>query len=500
MEAIKRLSTLLNFVHTIEVQGNRDLPVRGLAYHTERVEPGFLFFCLEGTRFDGHDFIHQAIQAGAIAIVMEKNVEVRGATKILVPHVRTVMAAFAQLFYGNPSENMRLIGVTGTNGKTTTTHLIEAIAASQGRMTGLLGTIQYKIAGKSFPVLATTPEAPDLQKMLWTMRETDVDYVVMEVSSHALELSRVSGCDFDIAVLTNVTADHLDFHGEFTRYLSAKGKLFAQLGGSFLKHATPRYAVINADDKNASFFQRQATTQWITYGMHQPAVVSARNIVIRNEGVSFQLISPWGEAAFSLKLTGNFSVYNALAASTVGLLEGVPLPAIKEVLENIEGIPGRFEKIDRGQDFLVIIDYAHTPDGLENVLQAARGFAGGKIITVFGCGGERDRAKRPVMGRIAGHYSDYCILTSDNPRGEDPWQIIHEVQVGLQEEKAFGSGYAVQADRREAIKLAVELARPGDIVIIAGKGHEDYQIFADYTVPFSDREVASEMILQRVKP
>ncbi len=499
MDAIKKLDELLTFIHTLQVEGKTDLFVRGMTYHSERVEPGFLFFCLEGSRFDGHDFIPQAIKAGASAVVLEKDRAVAGAVKILVPSVRPAMAAFSQLYYGNPSERLRLIGVTGTNGKTTTTHLIEAILASRRAKTGLLGTIKYQVGQESLPVLATTPEAPDLQRILLTMTEKDVQYAVMEVSSHALELNRVSGCDFDIAVLTNVTEDHLDFHQEFERYLSAKGKLFSQLGGSFVKQALPRYAVINADDSSASYFMRQTTVQWVTYGISEPAEVTATDLVVRNEGVSFSLHSPWGDEHFSLKLTGKFSVYNALAAITVGLLEGVSLQNIKQVLEGIVGIPGRFERIDLGQDFAVIVDYAHTPDGLENVLQAAKGFAEGKIITVFGCGGERDRTKRPMMGRIAGQYSDYCILTSDNPRGEDPWKIIEEVKVGLQEKKAFGSGYSVQVDRREAIELGIELARPGDIVIIAGKGHENYQIFSDYTIHFCDKEVASEIIKKRVK-
>ncbi len=499
MEAIRKLDDLLQFVHVDQVKGNTGLVLRGMAYHTERLEQGFLFFCLAGSRLDGHDFIPAAVKAGASAVVLEKDREVEGATKIRVPDVRMAMAAFSQLFYGNPSEKLRLIGVTGTNGKTTTTHLIEAILSTHGSRTGLLGTIRYQVGPEKLPVLATTPEAPDLQKILKTMVNKEVAYAVMEVSSHALELNRVSGCDFDVAVFTNVTEDHLDFHGEFERYLAAKGKLFSQLGGSFIKNNKPRYAVINADDRNAFYFQRQATTQWITYGIDNPATVSAKNISVKDEGVSFELVSPWGVKSFSLRLTGTFSVYNALAATTVALLEGVPLKTIKQALENIAGIPGRFEKIALGQDFTVIVDYAHTPDGLENVLQAVKGFAEGKIITIFGCGGERDRTKRPVMGRIAGHYSDYCILTSDNPRGEDPWQIIEEVKAGLQEKKSFGSGYSVQADRREAIKLGVELARPGDIVIIAGKGHEDYQIFADRTIPFSDKEVASKFIEQRVK-
>ncbi|MGI6308863.1 MAG: UDP-N-acetylmuramoyl-L-alanyl-D-glutamate--2,6-diaminopimelate ligase [Dethiobacteria bacterium] len=498
MEIVKELPELLKFLHVDRIEGQSHVPVRGLAYHSGRIQPGFIFFCLEGSKSDGHDFIPQAVAAGAVAVFLEKDRKVQGAVKILVPNVRMAMAAVSQLFYDSPATKLRLIGVTGTNGKTTTTYLIEAIMAAQNYKTGLLGTIKYKIGRESFPVLATTPEAPDLQKALHLMVVNGVRYAIMEVSSHALELNRVSGCDFNFAVLTNVTDDHLDFHQTHTRYLAAKGKFFSQLGGSFIKGSRPRFAVLNRDDANYGYFSRLATAQSVSYGIKNPADIQAKKIEVKGTGVNYRLISPWGEADFSLQLTGYFNIYNALAATSVALLEGVDLLAIKDALEKVEGVPGRFERVDLGQDFVVIVDYAHTPDGLDNILQTAREFCRGKIITIFGCGGERDRAKRPLMGRIAGKYSDYCILTSDNPRGEDPWQIIYEVETGLQEKKAPGNGYTIQPDRYEAIKLGIELARPDDMVIIAGKGHENYQIFSDYTIPFSDREVAAEIIVQRL--
>ncbi|MDO9536525.1 MAG: UDP-N-acetylmuramoyl-L-alanyl-D-glutamate--2,6-diaminopimelate ligase [Bacillota bacterium] len=499
MEKAIILGDLLKFLNIIKIEGETGISVRGLAYHSGRVEPGFIFFCLEGTKSHGHDFIPQAVRAGAAAVILEKDHDVMGAVKVLVPNVRIAMAAIAELFYDSPSKKLRLVGVTGTNGKTTTTHLIEAIMSRQDKKTGLLGTIKYKIGEEVIPVLATTPEAPDLQKILRLMVDGDVSFAVMEVSSHALELNRVSGCDFDLAVLTNVTDDHLDFHQTLERYLSAKGKLFSQLGGNFLKNGLPRFAVLNRDDPNFQYFIRQTTVQYISYGIKENAEIRAENIAVTDEGVRYELISPWGKEYFSLKLAGYFNIYNALAATSVALLEGVPVKIIKKVLENITGVPGRFERIDLGQDFLVIVDYAHTPDGLENILQTARAFARGKIITIFGCGGERDRIKRPVMGRIAGEYSDYCILTSDNPRGEDPWQIIGEVEAGLRDRKILGAGYTIQPNRYEAIRLGVELARPDDMVIIAGKGHENVQIFSDHTIPFSDREVASELIKKRLR-
>ena len=493
-----KLEDLLRYLHIIRVEGDSHITLHGLAYHTGHVKPGFIFFCLQGSHVDGHDFIPLAVEAGASAVVLEQEREVNGAVKIQVSSVRRAMALAAELFYGSPSQRLRLIGVTGTNGKTTTTHLIDEILQAWGKKTALLGTIKYRIGRETLPVLATTPEAPDLQKMLHAMCDQDMDYAVMEVSSHSLEQHRVSGCDFNTAVLTNVTDDHLDFHQSSDRYLAAKGKLFTQLGGSFWKGNLPRFAVLNWDDPHCDYFLRQVTAQAVSYGIQDGADVRASDITIKSDGVSYRLNSPWGSEHFALKMTGVFSVYNALAATTAALLEGVKLPLIKEVLQKINGVPGRFERVDRGQDFLVIVDYAHTPDGLENILKTARQFARKKIITIFGCGGERDRGKRSIMGQIAGHYSDYCILTSDNPRGEDPWRIIQEVEAGLQEEKLSGSGYTIQPDRYEAIKLGIELARPEDIVIIAGKGHENYQIFSDYTIPFSDRDVAAAIISKRL--
>lgn len=498
MEIVKELSGLLKHLHLLKVEGRSNIEVRGLAYHSGSIQPGFVFFCLRGTKVDGHDYIQQAVAAGAAAVVLDENREVQGAVKVLVPDVRVAMAAVSELFYDSPAAKLRLIGVTGTNGKTTTTHLIEAIMAAQNYKTGLLGTVKYKIGRETLPVLATTPEAPDLQQALGRMVRSGVRYAIIEVSSHALELSRVSGCDFNLAVLTNVTDDHLDFHRTRARYLAAKAKLFSQLGGSFFKGSQPRFAVINHDDANYEYFLRQTTVQPVSYGIKGPAEIRAQDVAVKDSGVKYKLLSPWGEMDFSLQLTGYFNIYNALAATSVALLEGIELQEIKDALENIKGVPGRFERVDFGQDFAVIVDYAHTPDGLDNILQTAREFCRGKIITIFGCGGERDRAKRPVMGQIAGKYSDYCILTSDNPRREDPWQIISEVEAGLQKVKSPGNGYTIQPDRYEAIKLGVELARPGDMVIIAGKGHENYQIFGDYTIPFSDREVAAKIITQRL--
>ncbi len=498
MEISRDLRDLLRALPLAKVEGSKQVMVRGLAHHTEQVEPGFIFFCLEGSKSDGHEYIPQAVRAGAVAVILEKEREVRGAGKILVPNVRTALAMISQQFYDSPSARLHLTGVTGTNGKTTTTHLLEALFSGQGWRTGMLGTIKYMIGEEGFPASATTPEAPDLQKILCLMADSRVTHGVMEVSSHALELGRVSGCDFDVAVLTNVTGDHLDFHKNFDRYLAAKGKLFSQLGGSFFKGSRPRFAVLNRDDPYYDYFLRQNTVQALSYGIDRPADIRAEDIKMSASGVQYGLSTPWGNEFFSLKLAGKFSIYNALAATAVALLEKIPLSSIKETLEKISEVKGRFERVDLGQAFSVIVDYAHTPDGLENILQSARAFVKGKIITVFGCGGERDAGKRPIMGHIAARYSDYAILTSDNPRGEDPWKIIGEVEIGLRKAKELGKGYTVQPERYEAIKLGIELARPDDMVIIAGKGHENYQVFADFTVPFNDRQVAEKIIKKRL--
>ncbi|HHU76656.1 MAG TPA: UDP-N-acetylmuramoyl-L-alanyl-D-glutamate--2,6-diaminopimelate ligase [Firmicutes bacterium] len=498
MEVSRDLNDLLKALPLARVEGSKHISVRGLAHHTKQVEPGFLFFCLEGNRSDGHDFIPQAVQAGAAVIVLEKDRDVRGVTKVVVPSVRAALPIISQQFFASPSAQLRLIGVTGTNGKTTVTHLLEAIFSGQGWKTGMLGTIKYMIGGEHFPTPATTPEAPDLQKILRHMVNSGATHGVMEVSSHALELGRVSGCDFDMAVLTNITGDHLDFHKTFERYLAAKGKLFSQLGGNFFKGSRPRFAVLNGDDPYYDYFLRQNTVQALSYGIDSPAEIRATDVAMNDSGVRYMLETPWGQETFSLQLVGKFNIYNALAATAVALLEKIPLSSIKEILEKITEVKGRFERVDLGQPFTVIVDYAHTPDGLENILKSARAFAKGKIITIFGCGGERDRSKRPLMGFVAARYSDYAILTSDNPRGEDPWQIIEEVEVGLRQAKEYGKGYTVQPERYEAIRLGIELARPDDLVIIAGKGHESYQVFADITVPFDDRQVAEEIITKRL--
>jgi UDP-N-acetylmuramyl-tripeptide synthetase len=320
----------------------------------------------------------------------------------------------------------------------------------------------------------------------------------MEVSSHALAWYRTVGCDFDTVVLTNITEDHLDFHRTFPHYLEAKTKLFAWLGSFPRKGDRPRRAIVNGDDKHYRHIVEQTPVEVLLYGLSPHCHVRADEVRITREGVTFRVNTPDGQFPLHLHMTGLFSVYNALAAVSAGLLEGLSPEMIKEALESVRGIPGRFELINAGQDFTVIVDYAHTPDGLENILRTVHEFAKARVITVFGCGGERDRTKRPLMGRVAGDLSNYCLVTSDNPRGEDPGQIVEEILPGLSESR-IGQGFEIIPDRREAIARALELAKPGDVVVIAGKGHETKQVFGDYSVSFDDREVARELIRRRLE-
>lgn len=492
------INRLLDNLLLKEINGRIDGEVTGLAYHSDRVKKGHLFFALPGTKAAGWEYAREAIGKGALAVVVGEETPRMDLPCIRTPDVRLAMAAMAATFYSHPSKKLRLVGVTGTNGKTTTTFLIEKLLEAKGVTGGLMGTVEYRIGREKFPSLSTTPEAPELQALLALMVEKEIPYAVMEVSSHALDWHRVSGCEFDIAVFTNITEEHLDFHHDFEAYRAAKGKLFAGMGGGLSKMGRPRVAVLNRDDPHFDYFSSLVPVEKVTYAVRKPADVYAVNPVVDRGGTRFKVRSFAGEFDLDLKLRGMFNVYNSLAAVATGLADGMEIEDIKTGLEAVTGIPGRFELVECGQDYLVIVDYAHTADGLENILQAARQLLQqGRLITVFGCGGERDRSKRSLMGEIAGKYSEICIVTSDNPRGEDPGAIIDEIIPGL--EKTVGDGYHVQVDRHDAIRKAVDLAAPGDIVVIAGKGHEEYQIFKDRTIYFSDRKTVEELIAAKLE-
>lgn len=478
--------------------------VTGVQYDSRRVRPGDLFACLKGLREDGHDYAPEAVERGAAAVLAEREIPNLGAPQVIVPESRLALALVAAAFFDHPSRKLRLFGVTGTNGKTTTTHLIKAILEAGGTKTGLLGTIHNLVGGQKLPARLTTPESVDLLAMLAQMVDAGARAAVMEASSHALALRRTAGCEFDVAVFTNLTQDHLDFHSTFTDYLEAKSRLFAELSdppiglsagpGSAPAWKRQKWAVVNMDDPHAARLARSATAPVVTYGIDHDADCVAHSLEIRPDGVRYAAHTPAGEIPLALRLTGRFNVYNSLAAVAVGVQEGVPLERIRAALEAVPGVAGRFEPVRRGQPFSVVIDYAHTPDGLENVLRTAREVCEGRLIAVFGCGGDRDRTKRPVMGQIAARYADRVIITSDNPRSEEPAPICREIEAGVREGGLGPDAYEVIIERREAIDRAIGIAQPGDLVLIAGKGHEPYQIFRDRTIHFDDREEATRAL------
>jgi UDP-N-acetylmuramoyl-L-alanyl-D-glutamate--2,6-diaminopimelate ligase len=483
------LDELVTGLTVQERQGDPGIPVGGLAYDSRRVKLGDVFVCLRGLRTDGHFYVAEAVRRGAVAVVAERELsEPPGVPVVLVPDTRQALGLMAARHYGEPSRALRLIGVTGTNGKTTTTYLIKSVLEAAGHRVGLIGTIRNLVGDEEIPSERTTPESLDLQALLARMRDAGCTHVVMEVSSHAAELKRIAGVEFDVGVFTNLTQDHLDFHGTFEAYRQAKGKLFAGLGPTTKKGE--RRAIINADDPSARYFAEVARAPVLTYGLSEGVQVRAEGTELLTGGLRYRLVTPAGAVRLALRLSGRFNVYNSLAAAAAGLVEGCTLDAVRQGLETVSGVPGRFELVEEGQPFAVIVDYAHTPDGLENLLKAAAAITLNRRILVFGCGGDRDRGKRPLMGEIAGRLADYTVVTSDNPRSEDPAAICAEVAEGVARTAPGPEAYRVLVDRREAIRHAVEAARPGDVVLLAGKGHETYQLFADRAIRFDDREEA----------
>lgn len=492
-----QLKELASLIITSKILGNEDAAVTGIQIDSRKVQSGDLFICLTGSVQDGHQYAQEAVNKGAAALIAEKELNV-GVPILLVGDSRSAMAVIADHFYGYPSHELKVIGITGTNGKTTTTYLIEKILADYGQPTGLMGTIQMKIGGNVYPVTNTTQDAAELQKSFRQMKDTGENYCVMEVSSHALEMGRVKGCRFRTALFTNLTQDHLDYHGTMDRYREAKGLFFSRLGNHYYPSEEDRsYAVLNADDPASNYFAKLTSAQVITYGIDNEADVRAKDIRITSAGTEFALSTFKGEASVRLKLIGKFNVYNALGAIATTLLENIPLQQIVNSLEQLANVQGRMETVDEGQDFLVLVDYAHTPDGLDNALSTISEFAEGQIISVFGCGGDRDRGKRPLMGEIAARYSDYVFVTSDNPRSENPERILDDIEPGLIEAGLTANEYVKISDRKEAILQAVQRAGSKDVILIAGKGHETYQIINGITRHFDDRETAREAIRGR---
>ena len=472
-----------------------DASVVGLAYDSRRVKPGYLFVAMQGETSDGNQFIDRAIAAGAVAIVTDSAEEKArpGLAWALVPHGRRALARLSANFYKQPAERLAITGVTGTNGKSTTTFLLESILNAAGRKNLLVGTIEYHVAGKVLPAPHTTPESLELNQMLAEGIGQGATEAVMEVSSHALAQQRVFAIPFDVAVFTNLTRDHLDYHRTMEEYFDAKRILFEGCGTE-----APRVSVLNADDdygvKLAAICKKAGSTV-LTYGW-PTGDFHAQNVEITSHGTRFDMATPSGTLAIFSPLIGKVNVYNILAASAAASARNCSPREIAGGVAELARVPGRFERVDCGQPFTVVVDYAHTDDALRNLTALAREFVAqagqkGRVITVFGCGGDRDRAKRPLMGEAAGKGSDFAVLTSDNPRSEDPLAIMNDAVVGLQRS---GAKYVMEPDRRVAIGLAIGEARPGDIVLIAGKGHEKVQISRAGSLPFDDVEVAREVL------
>ena len=493
--AAMNFQQLLDGAEILSQSGNA--AIAGVEYDSRRVRPGTAFVAMKGETSDGNRFIDQAIAAGAVAVVTDSAAETpRPAVAwAQVAHGRRALARLSANFYKRPAERMLITGITGTNGKSTTAFLIESILHAAGRKTALVGTIEYHLAGKILPAPHTTPEALELNRLLSEGLGIGVTEAVMEVSSHALEQERVFGIPFDVAVFTNLTRDHLDYHGTMENYFRAKQLLFEGCGTD-----PPRAAVLNTDDeygRQLGKLCKKKSSLVISYGLTS-GDFHAESIEITSRGTRFQMVTPLGKIAMWSPLIGNVNVYNVLAASAAASARDCSAEAIAKGIFNLASVPGRFERVDCGQPFTVVVDYAHTDDALRNLTALARDFvtrAGGvdglrgKVITLFGCGGDRDRTKRPLMGEAAGAGSDFVVLTSDNPRSEDPLAIMNDALVGLQKS---GAKYSMEPDRRKAIALALERATPGDIVLLAGKGHEKVQITRQGTIPFDDVEVARE--------
>jgi UDP-N-acetylmuramoyl-L-alanyl-D-glutamate--2,6-diaminopimelate ligase len=485
-----KLKRLIESLPGATVDGALEREITGIAYDSRRVTPGMLFVAIPGQKTDGHEFIANALDRGALAVICERNGSAHPrATKIKVQDVREALARSAAAFYGNPSAAMKVIGVTGTNGKTTVTFMVKSMLENAGIKTGLLGTVQYEIGDRVIPAQRTTPESLEVQQMMSQMVKAGCEACVMEVSSHALEQKRVLGVDFDVAIFTNLTRDHLDYHGTMDRYFAAKEKLFAELARSRKKKSA---AVINSDDDfGARLAGKHKVVSEFTYGF-KSARLQATQVQLGKDGSRFVVETPERKFPVRLPLIGRHNIYNALAAIGAGMALEVPVLKIQAALNAMEPVPGRLESVDAGQPFGVYVDYAHTDDALKNVLQTLREITTGRVLVAFGCGGNRDSGKRAKMGRIAADMADYTCITSDNPRKESPEKIAAQIEEGYREVKQ--QAYVIELDRRRAIQHIIGMAAAGDSVLIAGKGHETYQEFEDTVVPFDDRLHAREAL------
>lgn len=463
--------------------------MHGITHDSRQVKKGYLFVAVQGHKIDGHDFLTEAIEKGATALVVEKKIELASRIpQIIVTNTRSALAVMSNRFYGEPSSRMTVIGITGTNGKTTTSYLTKSIIDASGNETGLIGTIQYQIGRRVIPAQETTPESVELHRYFAEMLKSGISYAVIEVSSHALSQHRVEGVCFRSAIFTNLSVEHLDYHTNIRNYRAEKLKLVRGLGPD-------GFAILNADDNASKHFAACTKARIVWYGIKKKnADVTAEILQAGVTTTRVLLNSPWGKIPIDLNLIGKHNVYNALAAAANGLALGFTIDTVKTGIESLPAVPGRLEKIECGQDYPVYVDFAHTHQALQVVLRTLQEVTKGRIILVFGCGGDRDRKKRPKMGHIAEKYADLFWITSDNPRSEDPNTIISEIQKGITKKACF----RVQADRKTAIEEALSEAKKGDVVIIAGKGHEQNQIVKGVTISFDDREVVRKILQGRM--
>jgi UDP-N-acetylmuramoyl-L-alanyl-D-glutamate--2,6-diaminopimelate ligase len=498
------LSKLLTDLSHEEVRGRAvlslskgvEVNIVGLAHDSRQVRPGDLFVAIKGLDADGHEFIADAIRRGAVAVVGEQEARL-SVPYVLVPDSRQALARLAAAFHNHPARRLRVIGVTGTDGKTTTVELIRSILAAGGHKTGIISTVEALIGDEhcatGFHV--TTPDALQVQGYLRQMVDAGTAYAVLEATSHGLAQHRVTACDFDVAVVTNITHEHLDYHKTYEDYREAKARLFRDLATSFRKPDTPKISILNADDASFEYLRKIPADRYLTYGLEQPADVTARDIMFTPAATTFTAVTPDGEFAVRTELPGPFNVYNVLAAIAVGVSQAVPFEAMREGIAALRAVPGRMERIVLGQDFTAIVDFAHTPNALQRALETARGMTAGRVIVVFGCAGLRDVAKRPMMGEIAAKLADRVVITAEDPRTEDLDAIMAQIATGCERAgRREGEDYWRVGDRGEAIQFAVKMAQAGDLVIVTGKGHEQSMCFGTTEVPWDDREAVREAL------
>ncbi|MBQ3834050.1 MAG: UDP-N-acetylmuramoyl-L-alanyl-D-glutamate--2,6-diaminopimelate ligase [Elusimicrobia bacterium] len=489
------LNKLLENIETEEVFGSCDIDIKGLSYDSRKIEDGYMFFALNGTHTDGAKFVNDAIAKGAVCVVSCSKIENCNITNVVVKDITKVMADIAAKFYGYPDKKLFIIGVTGTNGKTSITYMLESILKKLSIDIGVIGTITYRYANTVISAPNTTPQSLDLFKMMAEMVESKIKYLIMEVSSHSLVLGRILNIEFDVAVFTNLTQDHLDFHKNMENYFSAKKILFTGLSNNLKNNK--KFAIINTDDfyGRKLFEDKDIQSEKISYSIKEKVgkiYACAEEIVLNSKESSFNLISSFGNKKLSVSQIGLHNIYNLLAVFCICSAIGIGFDAITENFKYITGAPGRLDRIDTGKDFSVVVDYAHTDDALKNVISALKNLNPSRIITVFGCGGNRDKTKRPKMAKAACSLSDYVFITSDNPREENPVDIIKDVEQGAIETKR--NNYKIVVDRKDAICDAIKFAKKGDVVLIAGKGHENYQIVGTKKFHFDDKETALEIL------